>query len=111
METQLDWAQWFAVSLPVGVVSILLIWLILLVSYKPGRTTDGEQLMIKPIRAMTDPFTVKQGFVTVVCLVTIGLWCAEHAIEDYVGDMGIIAIIPIVVFFSTGVLKKASYAL
>lgn len=41
-----------------------------------------------------------------MCLVTIGLWCIEHTIEEYVGDMGIIAIIPIIAFFSTGVLKK-----
>lgn len=41
-----------------------------------------------------------------MCIVTIILWCLEHAIEDWVGDMGVIALIPIVAFFSTGVLKK-----
>lgn len=32
----------------------------------------------------------------------------ETEIEEYVGDMGVIAIIPIVAFFATGVLKKVS---
>jgi phosphate transporter len=36
----------------------------------------------------------------------IGLWCAEHQIKDTIGDMGIIAIMPIIAFFATGVLKK-----
>jgi phosphate transporter len=106
MDPQLGWLQWFAVSLPVGAISILLIWLLLLASYKPGTTADGEQLIIKPIRPMRDNFTAQQYWVTLVCMVTIALWCIEHSIEDYVGDMGIIAIIPIVAFFSTGVLKK-----
>jgi len=48
---------------------------------------------------------LKQYWVSFVCLVTIGLWCVEHQIEPLVGDMGIIAIVPIVAFFSTGVLK------
>lgn len=107
MDPPLDWAQWFAVALPVSAISIILIWLLLLVSYRPGRTADGEdELEIKPIRPTRERFTLKQYWVTFVCLVTIGLWCVEKEIEDYVGDMGIIAIIPIVAFFSTGVLRK-----
>ncbi|KAF8885871.1 SPX domain-containing protein [Gymnopilus junonius] len=48
-------------------------------------------------------------WVTFVCIVTIGLWCIEHKIEGVVGDMGVIAIIPVVAFFSTGVLKKDDF--
>lgn len=33
----------------------------------------------------------------------------EHGIEEYVGDMGVIALIPILAFFSTGVLKKDDF--
>ena len=42
---------------------------------------------------------------------TIALWVVEHGIEGWIGDMGIIAIIPIVAFFGTGVLKKVGGAL
>lgn len=112
MDPKLDWSKWFAVALPVSSISIVLIWLLLLVSYKPSRSPDGEgDLEIKPIRPTRDPFTMKQYWVCFVCLVTIGLWCFEHAIEDWVGDMGVIAIIPIVAFFSTGVLKKVNLCL
>ena len=107
MVPQLDWASWFAVALPVSGISVVLIWLLLLVSYRPARSPDGEgDIEIRPIRASREAFTKKQWWVSIVCLVTIALWCFEHQIEDVVGDMGIIAIIPIVAFFSTGVLKK-----
>ena len=103
----ISWGKWFAVSLPVSAVSIFLIWLFLLVSYRPSRSPDGEgEIEIKPIRPTIEPFTFKQYWVMFVCLVTIALWCFEHSIEEYVGDMGVIAILPIVAFFSTGVLKK-----
>lgn len=107
MDPALDWASWFVVALPVSAVSIILIWIMLLISYRPARSPDGEgYLEIKPIRPTRDSFTKKQYWVSFVCLVTIALWCVAHSIEQHVGDMGVIAIIPIVAFFSTGVLKK-----
>ncbi|KAH9481898.1 putative transporter C3B8.04c [Psilocybe cubensis] len=110
MDPKVDWATWFAVALPVSAVSILLIWWLLLVSYKPARSPDGDgYIEIKVIRPTREPFTWKQYWVTFVCLFTIALWCVAHKIEELVGDMGVIAIIPVVAFFSTGVLKKDDF--
>jgi phosphate transporter len=108
MEPQLDWGRWFLVALPVSGVSIVLIWLLLLVSYRPSRLPmgSGGNLEIKSIRPTRERFTVKQWWVTFVCVVTITLWVLEHSIEEWIGDMGVIAIIPIVAFFGTGILKK-----
>ena len=110
MDPKLDWASWFAVALPVSIISVILIWLLLLVSYQPARAPDGDgEIEIRAIRPTREAFTLKQWWVTVVCFVTIALWCVEHEIESTIGDMGIIAIIPIVAFFATGVLKKVWY--
>ncbi|KAG6888170.1 hypothetical protein C0992_009446 [Termitomyces sp. T32_za158] len=110
MDNPIDWATWFAVALPVSAISIFLIWGMLLVSYRPARAPDGDgEIEIKQIRPTRERFTHKQWWVTIVCLVTIGLWCVAHQIEPYVGDMGVIAIIPIVAFFTTGVLKKDDF--
>ena len=109
MDPQVSWAQWFTVALPVSGISIFLIWLLLLASYRPARSPDGEgDIEIRPIRPTRDSFTLKQYWVIFICLVTISLWCVEHAIHEVVGDMGVIALIPIIAFFSTGVLKKVS---
>lgn len=107
MDPALDWGSWFAVALPVSIISVLIIWLLLLVSYRPARAPDGDgEIEIRMIRPTREAFTLKHYWVTVVCLVTIGLWCIEHQIKETIGDMGIIAIIPIVAFFATGILKK-----
>ncbi|KAJ7705737.1 Sodium:sulfate symporter transmembrane region-domain-containing protein [Mycena olivaceomarginata] len=110
MDPPISWGQWFVVALPVSFISILLIWGLLLASYKPARAPDGgRDIEIKLIRPTRERFTLKQWWVTLVCLVTIALWCFAHEIKDYVGDMGVIAIIPIVAFFATGVLKKDDF--
>ncbi|KAF8339631.1 SPX domain-containing protein [Cantharellus anzutake] len=109
MVPPIDWLQWFAVALPVSGLSIVLIWLLLLSIYRPSTTADGKKLQVKPIRPTRDKFTPQQYWVTFVCLVTIALWCVAHEIEVFFGDMGTIAIIPIVAFFGSGVLKKADF--
>lgn len=109
MDPPISWLQWFAVALPVSFISIIIIWLLLLVSYRPGSTADGEPLEIRPIRYSKEALNVKQWWVLFVCFTTIALWCVEYKIENVVGDMGVIAILPIVAFFGTGVLKKSDF--
>lgn len=98
------WGIWFFIALPVCIVSIIVVWLLLLVTFRPGRNTT-----IVPIRPMKDRFTGIQWFITIVTLVTIALWCVSHQLEHIFGDMGVVAIIPIVLFFGTGILTKEDF--
>lgn len=104
MEPQPGWGTWFFIALPVCIISILLIWGLLLVTFRPGRNTT-----IVPIRPMKDKFTGVQYFISVVTLVTIALWCVSHQLEHIFGDMGVVAIIPIALFFGTGILTKEDF--
>lgn len=104
MQPEPGWGQWFFIVIPVGIVSIALIWLLLLVTFRPGRGTT-----IVPIRQLHDEFTGVQWFVSIVTVATIALWCASHQLEHIFGDMGLIAIIPIVLFFGVGILTKEDF--
>lgn len=98
------WVQWFYIVIPVGVISLFLIWLLLLVTFQPGKGTT-----IVPIRPVHDPFTGVQYYVAIVTISTIALWCASSKLEPVFGDMGVIAIIPIVLFFGVGILTKEDF--
>ncbi|KAL3496670.1 SPX domain-containing protein [Aspergillus germanicus] len=104
MYPSISWGTWFFISLPVCIISILLIWVLLLVTFRPGRDTT-----IVPIRPLKDKFSGIQYFVSIVTLTTIALWCGSHQLEHVFGDMGVIAIIPIVLFFGTGILNKEDF--
>ncbi|RDW70597.1 putative plasma membrane phosphate transporter Pho87 [Aspergillus mulundensis] len=104
MYPSISWGTWFFISLPVCIISILLIWVLLLVTFRPGRDTT-----IVPIRPLKDKFSGIQYFITIVTLTTISLWCGSHQLEHIFGDMGVIAIIPIVLFFGTGILNKEDF--
>jgi di/tricarboxylate transporter len=62
-----------------------------------------------PIRPVRDRFSGIQWFISLVTLSTIILWCVSHQLEDVLGDMGVVAIIPIVLFFGTGILTKEDF--
>lgn len=104
MKPEPGWGQWFFIVIPVGVVSIALIWILLLVTFRPGRGTT-----IVPIRQVQEKFTGVQWFVSIVTFATIALWCASHQLEPVFGEMGVIAIIPIVLFFGVGILTKEDF--
>lgn len=99
-----SWGIWFFIALPVCIIVILMIWVLLLVTFKPGRGTK-----IVPIRPMKDKLNGIQYFIIFVTLVTIVLWCVSHQLEATFGDMGVIAIIPLVLFFGTGILTKEDF--
>ena len=104
MSPQPGWGIWFFIALPVCIITILPIWVLLLVTFQPGRNTT-----IVPIRPMRDNFTGIQWFISIVTVATIVLWCLSHQLEGVFGDMGVIAIIPIALFFGTGILTKEDF--
>ena len=104
MNPAISWLGWFAVSIPVASTSIFCIWLGLLWSYR-----SGQNVTINPVRINREKWTATQWFVAVVTIATIVLWCIESKLAWLFGDMGIIAILPIVLFYGSGVLRKADF--
>ncbi|KAI7857135.1 SPX domain-containing protein [Circinella umbellata] len=96
------WGIWFAVALPISLISIVMCWILLLMVYRPDRTC-AHLNTIKPTKGK---ITIQQIFVLFVATTTIILWCVGTSIEDTIGSTGVIASIPLFVFFGTGILGK-----
>ncbi|KAI7867974.1 SPX domain-containing protein [Spinellus fusiger] len=96
------WGIWFGVALPIAILSLFVCWGALLLVYRPDRASPH----LNKVKATSDPITIPQVFIMLVTIMTIALWCAESSIEDHIGDTGIIAAIPLFVFFGTGILNK-----
>ncbi|MCO5565563.1 hypothetical protein L7F22_019237 [Adiantum nelumboides] len=104
MDEPLGWLQWFAITIPVSGISLIVIWILLMWSYGSGRGT-----VIKKMPERHDRFTGIQYFISAVALGTIALWCLERNFEYILGDMGVIAIVPMILFFGTGILTKEDF--
>lgn len=105
MEPQLSWVTWLAVSLPISLLSIMTCWALLLYFYQPGKSTP----FVQPIHAASEPLTRTQWFILATSVATIILWCLESTIKSLIGNAGVIAIVPMVAFFATGILDKDDF--
>lgn len=99
----IGWGQFFATALPCGVLAMICCWGVICATFKIS-TTKLEKF--KPMKAN---FTLKQWYVIFVSLGTILLWCVEGQIEGAFGDSGEIAVLPMVLFFGTGMLNVRDF--
>lgn len=104
MEPTPSWGEWFIVSIPVSIICILGVWILLLVTFPPD--SHVKILRFHPSR---DPLTATQWFVAMTSIFTIVLWCLSNQLSSTFGEMGIISIIPMLLFFGTGVLSTEDF--
>ena len=104
MVPQPSWGEWFMIAIPICIFLDLIIWAILILIFRPNDSigTVPEVSSYSHFRK----FNATQNFIIFVTFLTIFLWCIESSIEHIIGDMGVIAIIPILAFFGTGILTK-----
>lgn len=104
MDPAPSWGEWFFVAIPVCCVCIVAIWVLLMLTFPLD-----PSLKILRLHPLRDPFTIKQWFVSIVSITTIVLWCISNKISGVLGEMGIISIIPLVIFFGTGLLTSDDF--
>lgn len=104
MDPQPSWGEWFMISIPICLVCVVGIWILLIVTFPLD-----PSLKLLQLHPLKDPFTLQQWFVTVVSIGTIVLWCLSNRLSGVFGEMGIISIIPLVIFFGTGLLSSEDF--
>ncbi|CAI5758925.1 unnamed protein product [Candida verbasci] len=105
MDPPPSWLQWFIIALPVCILSLLLIWIFLLVTFN----CNSKNTHLVGIRTLDEKFTGIQWYIIFVTLSTILLWCVASKLTGIFGEMGIIALIPIILFFGTGLLSTEDF--
>ncbi|KAI5955837.1 PHO91 [Candida jiufengensis] len=105
MEPQPSWGQWFVIAVPICVLSLLLIWIFLLITFN----CNAKNTHLVPIRTIDDKFTSIQWFIVTVSLGTIFLWCIASKLTFIFGEMGIISLIPLILFFGSGLLTTEDF--
>ncbi|ODV79102.1 low-affinity phosphate transporter [Suhomyces tanzawaensis NRRL Y-17324] len=103
MDPQPSWGQWFVIAIPVCILLLVLIWGFLLLTFN----TLNTQLVA--IRTIDDKFSGIQWYIVGVSGGTIFLWCIASRLLGIFGEMGIIALIPVILFFGPGLLTTEDF--
>ena len=104
----ISFTRWLCVTFPFCFVLVILAWIYLLVAFLRNNEERGEEVTEIPMIVFEKtPLDRQQVTVMAVTLGTIVLWCTLSETSRLFGEMGTIAVIPIVIFFGTGILNKA----
>ncbi len=96
--------DWMIIALPLTMVMLVFAYGLLYFSFKPSI----KELKIEVEKSSNDGFSKKHKFILLIFLLTVSLWLSSSV--EVIGDIfqhpGIIALIPPIAFFSTGILGK-----
>ena len=104
----IGWIAWFIVSVPLCTCLIFVIWGWLIFCFKlpKANSVAAMHTLQKSNNSNQQAFTPTQQYVICVSVGTVLLWCAAVNLAPLTGQMGVLGIVPFVLFFGTGTLRK-----
>ncbi|PJF16540.1 putative SPX domain-containing protein, partial [Paramicrosporidium saccamoebae] len=102
----ISWLTWFAISIPVCALALFACWTAICWESKEEKPTLPSAVYFHPT-----PFVWgrKEVAVVSVTIMTIACWCSGPIGVGLFGNMGIIAVIPMIAFFGSGMLNKDDF--
>jgi phosphate transporter len=101
-ENEVSFTKWLLVALPLSLVMILLTFLVLVAWYKPHR----YRLPTIPMHKETFGWHHYVVVATIIFTVILWVW---HKASRALGSAGMVAVIPLFIFYGTGVLRKEDF--
>ncbi|PVU96438.1 hypothetical protein BB561_001183 [Smittium simulii] len=101
-----SWLQWLMVTIPTCIIINVCVWFFLLLIYKPSKHPTN----LNRTRFIPEKFNASQWYVIAISIMTIILWCMSSSLSGIFGDMGVIAILPILLLFASSlILSKEDF--
>lgn len=104
---EVSFFSWVAIALPLVLLSVVATWALILVVWKPFKDVSSIPLQVVHVEAGKEATVLDRMVVVLVSCVTVALWILSP--NFLFGDTGVVALIPIVVFFGTGILAKEDF--
>ena len=105
-KTSINFLEWIAFAGPIGLVCVLFFWVYLVIIFKPNH----EYLQLDFNVPKQSKWGWKHNFTVAVTAVTIILWALQETFPKILGHVGITSLLPIVLFFSVGILNGSDFA-
>lgn len=102
-----SFAQWVAVAVPLTAVCLVFSWVMILLIWRPFK--DVAYIPLQVVNATTDRKVSTLDRVVVIAVTVLTVVLLVLPPNLFFGDTGIVALIPIVVFFGVGILSKDDF--
>ena len=103
--TRISFLDWMYYGVPVSLILILIEWGYLLLRFKPERS----QIIVGETEAEYAPWSVKHTFACIITITTIALWALNETFPNFLGNVGITSMLPVITFFGSGMLSVTDF--
>lgn len=103
-QAQISFVEWMGYAVPFSLLLTAIYWITLYFLFRP--TVDRVPL---DTAAKQPPMRFVHYFILGVMLITVAGWCTFQWTESILGNLGVISLFPVVVFYATGILTKSDY--
>lgn len=101
-DNSVSFLKWCLAALPQCAVMVFAFYAVFYWMYKP------QQYTLPPLPANTEKMKWPHWVIVCTLGVTVLLW-SNHSLSDGFGDAGVVAVIPILVLFGSGILNKEDF--
>eukprot|EP00173_Palmaria_palmata_P002022 Plantae.Rhodophyta-Palmaria_palmata.ctg2236.p1 GENE.Plantae.Rhodophyta-Palmaria_palmata.ctg2236~~Plantae.Rhodophyta-Palmaria_palmata.ctg2236.p1 ORF type:complete len:277 (+),score=25.58 Plantae.Rhodophyta-Palmaria_palmata.ctg2236:279-1109(+) len=99
---EISFLEWLAVTLPLCALMITLTFLLLVIWFKP------HHYRLPKVPVHKERFGIPHYAVIATVLMTVLLWSVHEATEAF-GSAGMVAVLPVVIFYGSGLLVKEDF--
>lgn len=100
-----SFGTWMACAVPMGAVILSVAYVVLLVASPP------DIAEVPNVTAVREGLSFVHFYVIFVAILTVAALCAMPVLKPIVGDVGIVSVVPLVLFYAPGVLTKEDFNL
>ncbi|OHS99905.1 Sodium:sulfate symporter transmembrane region family protein [Tritrichomonas foetus] len=103
--TPISFIQWMGFAAPTSFILLIVDWIYLIILYKPKSDkldTSSGQIEFKP-------WSFNHTMAVITTIVTIVMWALNETFSYALGHVGITSLIPVMVFFSIGILDSHDF--
>lgn len=101
-KNSISFVQWLAVAVPLCAMMLALAYLVLLLWFKP------HQYRLPKVPKHDESFALPHYVVLMTMLITVMLW-SWHGASKAFGSAGMVAVLPVIIFYGTGILNKEDF--
>lgn len=98
----MSFGQWFLASIPLCAVMLFISYCMLMAWFQP------YHFRLPPIRRHSAKFNWRHYVIIVTVSLTVVVW-SVHSLTECFGSAGMVAVVPMIVFFGTGILCKEDF--
>lgn len=110
-QEEISWLSWFVISIPTCLTSIAVCWAVLY--YGMRASTKSKAAAVNPAifysSATPMHWGLKEIAIILATVLAIAGWMGGKVVDRYLGDCGVVAVIPMVIMFGFNILSKDDF--